>query len=240
MKSETNSHTYGSYLKEFRLNQSLALETIAEQTKIAVHCLRAIEDGDNDRLPPEAYVKSFLRTYADMVGADADVAISLYRSDLEQRAEFKKQLLKRQAKLSIIRRIAVAAGLIAVILLLVRTSAILLEPAPVLTPAETGHNVIPKTATLDKKGFTDPWSAEDSPEQLKLKVIAVKRTWLKVIIDSQNARSYDLKPEDRLELEGTKSFNLMIGDATGLEILLNDRPVNIFGNSGQVISLKIP
>ena len=51
----------------------------------------------------------------------------------------------------------------------------------------------------------------------------MKKTWLKVIVDGQNARSYDLKPEDRLELEGTNNFNLMIGDATGLQIFLNEQ-----------------
>lgn len=240
MESETNQHTYGSYLKAFRSKQALALETIAEQTKIAVHCLRAIEESDDDRLPPEAYVKSFIRSYAEMVGADTDEAISMYLSDLKQRADAKKQLLKREAKLSILRRILMAAGLIAIILLLVRTSVIFLEPGPTRTPAETNHNVIPEAATSVTEADNNEWPAESSPGKLKLQVVATKQTWLKVIIDSQNARSYELKPEDRLELEGTKNFNLMIGDATGLEILLNDRPVNIYGNSGQVVSLKIP
>jgi hypothetical protein len=63
---------------------------------------------------------------------------------------------------------------------------------------------------------------------------------LKVIVDGQNARSYNLKPEERLELEGTTNFNLMIGNATGLKIYLDERPVKIFGSSGQVVSLKIP
>jgi hypothetical protein len=81
---------------------------------------------------------------------------------------------------------------------------------------------------------------EPASQTLKLEVIAVEQTWLKVIVDGQRARSYNLKPEDRLELEGTNNFNLMIGNATGLKILLNDRPVKIFGNRGQVVSLKIP
>ena len=62
----------------------------------------------------------------------------------------------------------------------------------------------------------------------------------KIIVDGQNARSYNLKPEERLELEGSHNFNLMIGNASGLKIYLNDRPVKIFGSSGQVVSLKIP
>jgi hypothetical protein len=83
-------------------------------------------------------------------------------------------------------------------------------------------------------------SDEKPPQKLILKVVAVSQTWLKVIVDGQTVRSYHLKPEDRLELEGTKSFNLMIGDATGLQIFLNDRPVKIYGSKGQVVSLKIP
>ena len=68
----------------------------------------------------------------------------------------------------------------------------------------------------------------------------MEHTWLKVIVDDQSARSYDLKPEDRLELEGTNNFNLMIGDANGLQIFFNDEPVKIFGSSGQVVNLKLP
>ena len=99
-----------------------------------------------------------------------------------------------------------------------------MEAAPISTPSETEGQV----------------SDEKSQKKLRLQIVAVEDTWLKIIVDGQNARSYNLKPEDRLELEGSMYFNVMIGNATGLKILLDEKPVKIFGSSGQVVSLKIP
>ncbi len=240
MASETHQHTFGSYLKAFRLERNSAIEAIADQTNIAAHCLRAIEQSAHDRLPPPAYVKGFIRAYARVVGADADVALTLYLSDLTQQAGAKRQRLKRQAKRKTIRRVLTAAAVIATILLVVHTTAYLLDPEPLPPRQAPGRGIAPEAAPPGTETAGGSWPADHPPEKLKLQIVAVKHTWLKVIVDGQNARSYELKPEDRLELEGTAHFNLMIGDATGLEILLNGRPVNIYGSSGQVVSLKIP
>ncbi|MBC2712642.1 MAG: DUF4115 domain-containing protein [Desulfosarcina sp.] len=237
---ETNQDTFGSYLEGFRLNQDLAIETIAEETKIAVHCLRAMEQNAHDRLPPRAYVKSFIRAYADAVGANADVALDLYLSDLEQQANTKHQRLRRRAKLWALRRTLMTVGVITSILLLVRYTDIVMDPAPPQRTDAPEHAVLPEPSATRTETAVSGLPGAKPQDKLKLQVIAVEQTWLKVIVDGRNARSYDLKPEDRLEMEGTNNFNLMIGNATGLQIFLNERPVKIFGSSGQVVSLKIP
>ena len=236
----SQNNTFGSYLKSFREKREVAIETVARKTKIAAHCLRAIEEDAHDRLPPPAYVKSFLRIYAHAVGANADVAVDLYRSDLERRENAEQRKLKRRAKLGTVRRTLAAAGVIVTILLLVRFATILLDPEPSPGTQAPEPTVIPVSPAPEIEAAGKQPSAADPKEKLKLQVVAVERTWLKVIVDGEKVRSYDLKPEDRLELEGTISFNLMIGNATGLEIVLDDRPVKIFGSSGQVVSLKIP
>jgi cytoskeleton protein RodZ len=240
MESEVGQDTFGSYLKDFRLKQDLAIETIARTTKIAAHCLLAIERNDVERLPPPAYVKSFIRAYADAVGANADVALGLYQSDRKRRATEQKQHLKRQAKLGVLRRVLLAVGLIGVILLMVRFSDIVPKPSPQAdSTAPTRTAVAASTSRPAETAARQP-SDKKPPHKLILKVVAVSQTWLKVIVDGQTLRSYHLRPQDRLELEGSKSFNLMIGDAAGLQVFLNGRPVKIYGRSGQVVSLKIP
>ncbi|BBO67730.1 hypothetical protein DSCA_16600 [Desulfosarcina alkanivorans] len=240
MESKTNQETFGSYLQGFRLEQGLAIETVAQQTKIAAHCLRAMEENAIDRLPPRAYVKSFIRTYADATGANADVAMALYTAELEQQATVEQRRLKRRAKLGLLRRTLMAVGVITSILLLVRYTNFFpdTEPHPGAVAPEQA------AAPEPSAGGTAPAASglfvEKPTGKLKLQVVAVEQTWLKVIVDGQNARSYELKPEDRLELEGTTDFNLLIGNATGLRIFLDERPVKIFGDSGQVVSLKIP
>jgi cytoskeleton protein RodZ len=240
MKSETKQDTFGGYLKGFRVKKELAIQTVAKKTKIAVHCLRAIEENAHDRLPPRAYVKSFIRTYADAVGANADVAVALYLSDLEQLESTKQEKLRRRGKLWMVRRTVMAMGAIVSIVLLLRYTDFFWAPvAPQKNTAPDHPTLNAPSATGAETNRNRP-SASKAQEKLKLQVIAVEHTWLKVIVDGENARSYDLKPEDRLELEGTRNFNLMIGNATGLQIFLNERPVKIFGSSGQVVSLKIP
>ena len=240
MDSEARQDSFGSYLKGFRLQRGMTVEAVAVRTKITVNSLRAIEENAHDRLPPRAYVKSFIRTYADAVGADADTAISLYLSDLELQAATRQQRLKRQAKLWAIRRVLMAVGLIASILLVVRYADLFPETTPesnASLPEGASRPAFPAEQTRSAR--RNP-SAEKKTENLKLRVVALSHTWLKVIVDDQNVRSYDLKPEDRLELEGTDHFNLMIGDANGLQIFFNDEPVKIYGSSGQVVNLKLP
>lgn len=240
MESEATNDTFGSYLKDFRLKQGLTIETVAARTKIALHCLMAMEANAHDRLPPRAYVKSFIRAYAEAVGANPDVALNLYLADLELQAITRHQLLKRQAKLLIFRRMLVAVVVIASILLLVRYTDIFFYTEPPTSDATPERTALPAPTAKGSPPTERLTSDEKTPEKLTLRVIAVERTWLKVIVDGQNARSYELKPEDRLELEGTSNFNLMIGDASGLQIFLNDRPVKLFGSRGQVVSLKLP
>ena len=242
MGSQTNQEleTFGSYLQSFRMKRELTIETVARQTKIAAHCLRAIEANDHEQLPPPAYVRSFIRTYAGIVGANADLAVNLYLTDLKQQETVRLHRIRQRAKLGTVKRASLAAVLIVGIVLLLRFTDVGLGPAPSQrNPSAEGslQPAVPAERSADERSRLPDGEAQ---AKLNLKVIAVEHTWLKVIVDGHNAKSYDLKPEDRLELEGSSDFNLMIGNATGLKIYLNDRPVQIFGGSNQVVSLKIP
>jgi hypothetical protein len=133
-----------------------------------------------------------------------------------------------------------AVGLIAVILLILRYTNMGPDPVPSPPNAVTSESDRPAPSGGAAQMAQERRAVAGIQGTLKLKVVAVETTWLKIIVDGQRARSYNLKPEERLELEGNHNFNLMIGNASGLNIYLNDRPVKIFGSSGQVVSLKIP
>ncbi|WP_319524805.1 RodZ domain-containing protein [uncultured Desulfosarcina sp.] len=240
MESETNLETFGSYLQSFRIKRELTIEEVAAKTRIAVHCLKAIEADDHQQLPPPAYVRSFIRAFADVVGANADLAVNLYRADLKQQETTLKLQLRRRAKVGAAKRTLLAAALIVGILLLLRYTDIGMDPAP---PGEgaVGKRSFSQTAPgAESEAMGSGPVIGKTREKLKLKVIAVEQTWLKVIVDEQNAKSYKLKAEERLELEGSSNFNLMIGNAAAVKIFLDDRPVMIYGGSDQVVSLKIP
>jgi transcriptional regulator with XRE-family HTH domain len=63
-------------LSRFRQKTGLTLEQIAERTKISMRFLRAIEDGDYEKLPGGIFTTSYLRQYAQAIGFDEAVLIS--------------------------------------------------------------------------------------------------------------------------------------------------------------------
>jgi hypothetical protein len=79
-----------------------------------------------------------------------------------------------------------------------------------------------------------------TPEKFFLKILTLENTWLKVIIDSQETNEYSLDPGDQLELEATQGYNLLIGNAGGIKLILNDKPLAVPGRSGQVVNVQIP
>ena len=55
-------------LSKFRQETGLTLEQIAERTKISMRFLRAIEDGDYEKLPGGIFATSYVRQYAAAIG----------------------------------------------------------------------------------------------------------------------------------------------------------------------------
>ena len=58
----------------------LDFDELEERTKIRAKYLRALEDERFDQLPGHAYVKGFLRTYADSLGLDGQLYVDEYNS----------------------------------------------------------------------------------------------------------------------------------------------------------------
>jgi cytoskeleton protein RodZ len=60
----------GSSLRAARMRQGLELSEVERDTRIRAKYLGALEDDRFDVLPGPAYVKWFLRSYADYIGLD--------------------------------------------------------------------------------------------------------------------------------------------------------------------------
>jgi hypothetical protein len=70
--------TVGRLLRGERERQGLGLDQIEANTHIRATQLRALEDDRFDALPAEAYARGFVRTYADLLGCDADQMVHLF------------------------------------------------------------------------------------------------------------------------------------------------------------------
>jgi len=79
-------HT-GPMLRQIREKINIELNEISQVTKIQVRTLEAIENEDYDALPPAAYVRGFVKTYAKLLALDPNKVANEY---MERYAESRK------------------------------------------------------------------------------------------------------------------------------------------------------
>ena len=77
------SEKIGQELHRARQGQNISLEQVAEETHIRLHYLEALERGDFNRLPSEAHVRGFLRSYAEYL----DIASQPLLSSLNEQEQ---------------------------------------------------------------------------------------------------------------------------------------------------------
>ena len=70
----------GPSLREARLHKGVEIPDAERATKIRAKYLRALETESFDILPGQAYIKSFLRSYADYLGLDGQLFVDEYTS----------------------------------------------------------------------------------------------------------------------------------------------------------------
>jgi transcriptional regulator with XRE-family HTH domain len=79
--------SFGARLRERREQQQVALSTIAEQTKIKISLLEALERDDVSHWPSGIFRRAFIRAYAHAIGLEPDVivreSLELYPDPIE-------------------------------------------------------------------------------------------------------------------------------------------------------------
>jgi len=82
--SSTDFETLGALFRRLRLERSLDINDVAEETRIPPKTIRAIETDDYDRLPAPAFARGFYSLYAKMLDLNHDEVIRRY---YEERTE---------------------------------------------------------------------------------------------------------------------------------------------------------
>ena len=245
MSNDKQPLSFGRYLQAIRLEKKISLEQVAAQTRVGLGILLLIEQEDHEQLPPEVYLKGFMRSYAAAIGADGDEAVRLYvsRLDVVQKiVESESSVGKPVTRLR--RKLIIALGLL---LFIVAVSVIFVSFfSRTSVTEESSQSTTPAVKEETAAGESqdgDSLSAETAkkvPEKLSLQITALENTWVKVIIDEKDSTEYNLSTGDDIELEATTGYNLLIGNAGGIKITLNDKPVTVPGESGQVVTIHLP
>ena len=246
MEFDKEPLSFGPYLQAARLEKKISLEQVSRQTRIGLESLLLIEQEDFERLPAEVYVMGFLRAYAKAVGADGDEVIRRYKSRLDV---VHKITESESSSKKIARRIG--WKLLVSLILLISIIGLSISAVVFFQQAQdTDEPLEQKTAAENEQAVDTPaeqqgLEADAKPvnavsEKLLLHVTAVEDTWLKAIVDEKGSTEYNLNSGDQIEIEAANGFNLLIGNAGGIKITLNDKPISIPGKSGEVVTIELP
>ena len=240
MRTGKNPLSYGNYLKAIRRARDIGLKEVSKETKMATETLQFLENEVHERLPAEVFVKGFLQAYAKFLGIEYEDLLRRYQASLKAhhqmaKAEADRIRSGRQYWPRLMIVLGVLAGIIAVSVLVISD-----RPSPVDREKPVQRTGGPPTVEVPPEAQPASRPSQSGPQKLVLKIVGRKATWLKIITDGQAPAEYRLNPGDRLELEARTGYNLLVGNADGITLELNGRPVRIPGDDGHMVNLVIP
>jgi cytoskeletal protein RodZ len=86
--STPENESLGMLLRKLRLERSLDISDVAEETKIPPATIRAMEADDYNSLPALAFARGFYAIYSELLNLDQEEIVERFLSDYQQ-ADFK-------------------------------------------------------------------------------------------------------------------------------------------------------
>lgn len=243
MARDPGTVALGDYLRGLRLASNGSLEEMARSTRISERHLRALESDDHQsELPAPVFVKGFIRAYCDFLREPADEALRLYGDMLAVRPAAPVRPLPRRGRASWISHPIVVSGVMLVVFgagLLALNLGVGGGPRRAVEPGAPAPRSEPAVAN------TPPaMVAVSEPEGVvaqRLVIKAVEATWIRVQTDDGRVAEELLPPGATREWTSGKRFVLTVGNAGGVELELNGRPLPSLGARGAVIHrLSLP
>jgi len=122
------------------------------------------------------------------------------------------------------------------------------EPGTFLSPGERSASLpeaAPETVTPAPAPGAEVEEEAESLESLTsaeytLEARVTERTWLKIFVDGQEPEEYIFSPGSKPRWEAQEGFELIIGNAGGIHLELNDETLGALGEPGQVVRLSLP
>jgi len=225
--------SFGENLRRERELRGVSLREIADDTKISVRFLQALEQDRVDVLPGGLFRRTFVRQYARYVGLDAErvVAEFIYaHGDDEPRVALRSPEGRRLPTGTLLTVAALAAlGLVSFSKSRAarpKTDVAQASQSPAVTlPVD---HVYPAAASPAR----DERPAEG--QSLVLTLSARESCWVAAQVDGQIVLNRVLAGGETETLQAQGEIVLSVGNAGGLSFRVNDRPGVSLGRAGEV------
>lgn len=250
-------HSFFQELRNAREARGLTLAQISDFTRIAESHLEALERGEVSMLP-QAYVRAFIREYADMVGLKPEEVMRRYDAMLQGvpppppapqpepvpdtpppappkagPAKAQTMLTARNARRAFLVVLACFLGVF------VWNTMLRERPA-------TTEEIPFQTVLADKEkrlaGPQTPLPAASPvatpgipPDSLTLTGVTSDTIWIMVITDQEPPREFIFKPKTRFSFKAKERFSITLGNAGAAEFTLNQKNLGALGKRGAIV-----
>ncbi len=249
---ETPGLTFGEELRRERLIREVSLEEISASTKISVRLLTALEKSDVARLPAPVFTRGFIRAYSRHLGLDPDEMVNAYLADLAPDKARDAGAKKGSLRSRFLRGRRAAASTI-----VISVTAVLLLLGLIARPQRRSGSATPIAArpmapVSFKNVAVSPGPApaiqeERAPETAKpadgvAMVLEFEQdSWTEVYADGQPVFSGLSRRGTKQRFEAREGFRLTLGNAGGVRVTVDGRPLEPLGGDGQVVrDLPVP
>ena len=255
--------SFGAALKKEREARQISLEDISAATRINVRFLEAIEQGQFDVLP-EAYIRAFVREYADTVGLNADEFLAKLEAIMvpppqthtaspvappeeatkpPKTARWSASLPEFQRHLSLQNVVLAVLSIVAIVLIIstIRWGADG-EPSPAVSEIPFDKVIEESEASAQNQtpGQALPGVTAPRPDSLTLEIQTRDSVWMRLVIDRDDTSEYLFGPERARMWVAQDRFVLTVGNPTGAAFRLNGVPLSaLMGPDGRIRNREI-
>jgi cytoskeleton protein RodZ len=253
----------GEELKRERLRQGLTLDEIVQRTRISPRSLEAIEADAFDRLPGIVFARGFVRLYAVDLKLDPEGLVArLPRVDIDAaplpnpperpgRTQWDPRLT---AALASVLWLVTATGaglggwyyfnhfgrhyITTVSAAPPPKTAVPLQrpaPSPVLIASAPTREDRPASDEVASNAAETPAPAGfDNSRPVQVILTAREAAWVQISADGRQAFVGTLHPNDQRAIAADAEVKIVTGNAGGLEISLNGKPLDPIGPRGKI------
>ena len=257
----TESRTIGDFLRAARRKRRVSIERAAEETRIRADYLMRMESDEMDFLAP-AYVRGFLRSYARFLGLDAGPLVREFdrrygteRSDPGQIAALERRAKRAPRQRRTTGRWTIAAWIAALALLSLGIIGVMNGPEEDGRAGRVAGGA--RGSEPDEERPASP-TPSPSPQEtreprreviafedgIELEIVAVRADcWVTVTADG--AKVYTSTPslavgERAGPFTAEESMDIVLGNAYGVDLIVNGRRFGPLGEQGEVSTINLP
>jgi len=250
-----------SKLRTRRESLNLSLEQISNDTRISLHHLKNLENGSYADLPGGMYDRAILRSYCDELGLDKNEILQCYNDEIAPHSE--KPVISQSTPFA--SKIKTHTAVIWSLIVLFSIGVFLnrgwfisaLSPyfssgynsprdglhseqqtaQAKIVNADTSENAAVDGQIVSVSAQNARTDSNSQP--LRVEIVGVEECWLSVNRDDSGAITKILSPGDVEFITAFQTISLIVGNAGGVSLKINDRAAKTLGRSGQVVHLTI-